>query len=561
MILSSLPAWQALQAHAESIRHVHLRDWFAGAAGEARSTAFTLEAAGLTLDYAKNRVDAGAIALLHELAQQAGVLCKRDAMFRGEPVNTTERRAALHMALRARPEDGFQAAGVPVAAEVEAVLARMARFAGAVREGAWRGWDGRAITDVIHLGIGGSDLGPRMVCRALGHLGGGPRLHFVANVDGSDLAAALARVQAATTLVVVCSKTFTTLETMANAHTARAWFLRQGVPEDQLARHFAAVSTHREAVAAFGIGAEQMFPFWDWVGGRFSLWSAVGLPIALALGFDAFRALLDGAREMDRHFAEAPAAANMPLVLGLLDVWNRSFLGAASRCVAPYCEPLELLPAFLQQLEMESNGKSVQLDGTPAACGTAPVVWGTTGTNGQHAYFQMMHQGSHWVPVDFIAALEPVHAVPGHHSKLLANCFAQSEALLRGRTAHEVRAQGVRDEALVPHLVFEGNRPSNTLLLQRLDPRHLGALLALCEHRTFVQGALWNINSFDQWGVELGKQLAAPIARELEGGPACAHDASTAALIRRARAAATAAAATSAASAASAAALPEEIAG
>ncbi len=298
-----------------------------------------------------------------------------------------------------------------------------------------------------------------------------------------------------------------------------------------------AVSTNRDAVAEFGIDPANMFPFWDWVGGRFSLWSAVGLSIAVAIGFERFRQLLDGARAMDLHFASASPERNLPMILGLLDVWYRSFLGAGSRCVAPYCEPLELLPAFLQQLEMESNGKSVRLDGGALDAGSAAVVWGTTGTNGQHAYFQMMHQGSQLVPVDFIATLEPVSDLPGHHTKLLANCFAQGEALLRGRTAGEVRAEGVRDEALVPHLVFEGDRPSNTLLLQRLDPYHLGALLALSEHRTFVQGALWQINSFDQWGVELGKKLAAPILRELEGtAGAATHDASTAALIRRARA-------------------------
>jgi len=532
---TSLPAWQALREHAASLRGTHMREWFDGPEGQARSDRFVAEACGLTLDYAKNRITGETLALLFELAAQAGVSERRDAMFAGEPVNTTEHRAALHMALRAWPEDGYRALGMPVGTDVAAVLAQMERFANALRSGAWTGFDGRAITDVVNIGIGGSDLGPRMVCRALARPGeAGPRVHFVANVDGSDLAQTLARLDAATTLVIVCSKTFTTLETMANAHTARDWFLHQGVTQAGLARHFVAVSTNREAVAAFGIDPANMFPFWDWVGGRFSLWSSVGLSIAVAAGFDRFRELLDGARAMDRHFAGAPPEQNLPVILGLLDVWYRSFLGAGSRCVAPYCEPLELLPAFLQQLEMESNGKSVQLDGGTLEAGSAPVVWGTTGTNGQHAYFQMMHQGSQLVPVDFIATLDPVSDLPGHHTKLLANCFAQGEALLRGRTADEVRAEGVRDEALVPHLVFEGNRPSNTLLLQRLDPFHLGALLALSEHRTFVQGVLWNINSFDQWGVELGKKLAAPIQRELEGAPAQPHDASTAALIRRA---------------------------
>lgn len=541
---TSLPAWQALRAHADTLRGTHMRDWFDGPRGPLRAERFTAQACGLMLDYAKNRITDDTLALLFALAGEARVAERRDAMFAGEPVNTTEHRAALHIALRAYPEDGYRALGVPVGADVAAVLAQMERFAGAVRGGAWTGFDGRTMTDIVNIGIGGSDLGPRMVCRALADAqASGPRMHFVANVDGSDLARTLSGLDAATTLVIVCSKTFTTLETMANARTARGWFLQQGVTRAGLARHFVAVSTNRDAVAEFGIDPANMFPFWDWVGGRFSLWSAVGLSIAVAIGFERFRQLLDGARAMDLHFASAPPEANLPMILGLLDVWYRSFLGAGSRCVAPYCEPLELLPAFLQQLEMESNGKSVRLDGGALDAGSAAVVWGTTGTNGQHAYFQMMHQGSQLVPADFIATLEPVSDLPGHHTKLLANCFAQGEALLRGRTADEVRDEGVRDEALVPHLVFEGNRPSNTLLLQRLDPYHLGALLALSEHRTFVQGALWQINSFDQWGVELGKKLAAPIQRELEGlADAGAHDASTAALIRRARAVKTTAA-------------------
>lgn len=538
---TSLPAWHALRAHADTLCGTHMRDWFDGPLGQSRAERYVAEACGLTLDYAKNRITDETLALLFALAAEARVGERRDAMFAGEAVNTTEHRAALHVALRAYPEDGYRALGVAVGDDVARVLAQMERFAGAVRSGAWTGFDGRTITDVVNIGIGGSDLGPRMVCRALADpQAAGPRLHFVANVDGSDLAHTLARLDAATTLVIVCSKTFTTLETMANARTARDWFLHRGATQAALARHFVAVSTNREAVAAFGIDPANMFPFWDWVGGRFSLWSAVGLSIAVGIGFDRFRQLLDGARAMDLHFAGAPPAQNLPMLLGLLDVWYRSFLGAGSRCVAPYCEPLELLPAFLQQLEMESNGKSVRLDGGTLDAGSAAVVWGTTGTNGQHAYFQMMHQGSQLVPVDFIATLEPVCDLPGHHTKLLANCFAQGEALLRGRTADEVRAEGVSDETLVPHLVFEGNRPSNTLLMQRLDPFHLGALLALSEHRTFVQGALWQINSFDQWGVELGKKLAAPIQRELEGAPAgsaAAHDASTAALIRRAQAA------------------------
>lgn len=538
---TDLHAWNALLRHHETLRDAQMREWFDGE-GAQRVAQFSLEAAGLYLDYSKNRITPETMRLLVQLAAEAGVTRRRDAMFAGEHINTTEDRAALHVALRATAGAGYKVDGEQVMPAIQRVLVRMRDFSERVRSGAWKGATGERITDVINIGIGGSDLGPRMVCRALSHLAdadgnAAPRMHFVSNVDGTDLAETLVRLDPQRTLVIVCSKTFTTLETMANACTARDWFLQQGVTRAGLARHFVAVSTNRDAVAEFGIDPANMFPFWDWVGGRFSLWSAVGLSIAVAIGFERFRQLLDGARAMDLHFASASPERNLPMILGLLDVWYRSFLGAGSRCVAPYCEPLELLPAFLQQLEMESNGKSVRLDGGALDAGSAAVVWGTTGTNGQHAYFQMMHQGSQLVPVDFIATLEPVSDLPGHHTKLLANCFAQGEALLRGRTADEVRAEGVRDEALVPHLVFEGNRPSNTLLLQRLDPYHLGALLALSEHRTFVQGALWQINSFDQWGVELGKKLAAPIQRELEGtAGAAAHDASTAALIRRAQA-------------------------
>jgi len=516
-----------------------MRDWFAAPDAEERVRAFTLEAAGLTVDYSKNRITSDTLALLLQLADEAGVLTLRDAMLRGDRINNTEHRSVLHVALRGQAEDDYRSDGEPVMPEVLRVRAQMRDFANRVHSGAWTGHSGQRITDIVNIGIGGSDLGPRMVCRALDHLAVPQvRVHFVSNVDGTDLAETLDHLNPDTTLAIVCSKTFTTLETMANAHSMRRWFVEHGVAEDQLKHHFVAVSTNREAVVQFGIDPDNMFTFWDWVGGRFSLWSAVGLSIALAIGPQQFEAMLDGARAMDRHFATAAPRENLPLILGMLSVWYRGFFDAASACTVPYCAPLELLTDFMQQLEMESNGKSVQRTGAVIDTDTGPIVWGTAGTNGQHAYFQLIHQGSQIVPLDFITTLEPVRSLPGHHAKLLANCFAQGEALLLGRTAEEVRAGGITDEALVPHMVFEGNRPSTTILMERLDAASLGALIACAEHRTFVQGAVWNINSFDQWGVELGKKLAKPIQAELEGAPASvAHDASTATLIRRAKAA------------------------
>jgi len=534
---TELHAWTALRQHHDAIRHTPMQDWFAEAEAARRVEDFSLEAAGLYLDYSKNRITFETFALLMKLAEEAGVTQRRDAMFAGEHINTTEDRAALHVALRALPDAPFKVDGVSVMPAIHDVRCRMQDFSERVRGGAWTGSTGQTITDVVNIGIGGSDLGPRMVCRALAHLGDqtGPRIHFVSNVDGTELAETLVRLNPARTLVIVCSKTFTTLETMANARSMRDWFLRNGVPENQLARHFVAVSTNREAVTEFGIDPANMFEFWDWIGGRFSLWSSVGLSIALAVGFDAFDDLLLGARAMDDHFRTAPLARNMPVVMAMLGIWYRNFFGMPTSCMAPYSTSLELFPAFLQQLEMESNGKSVQLDGQPAHVQTSPVVWGTAGTNGQHAYFQMIHQGSQIVPVDFVAPLVPPRSLPGHHAKLLANCFAQAEALMRGRSAEELRATGMTDEDRLPHMVFEGNRPSNTLLMEDLTPHVLGALIALYEHRTFVQGVVWNINSFDQWGVELGKILARPIEAELNGSAQATHDASTAALIARAR--------------------------
>ncbi|WP_454763757.1 glucose-6-phosphate isomerase [Cupriavidus campinensis] len=534
---TELHAWTALRQHHDDICHTPMQDWFAEAKAARRVEDFSLEAAGLYLDYSKNRITFETFALLMKLAEEAGVTQRRDAMFAGEHVNITEDRAALHVALRALPDAPFEVDSVSVMPGIHEVRCRMQAFSERVRSGAWTGSTGQPITDVVNIGIGGSDLGPRMVCRALAHLADqpGPRMHFVSNVDGTELAETLVRLDPARTLVIVCSKTFTTLETMANARSMRDWFLRSGVAENQLARHFVAVSTNREAVIEFGIDPANMFEFWDWIGGRFSLWSSVGLSIALAVGFDAFDDLLLGARAMDDHFRTAPLARNMPVIMAMLGVWYRNFFGMPTSCMAPYSTSLELFPAFLQQLEMESNGKSVQLGGEPVQAQTSPVVWGTAGTNGQHAYFQMIHQGSQIVPVDFVAPLVPPRRLPGHHAKLLANCFAQAEALMRGRSAEELRAAGMSNEDIIPHMVFEGNRPSNTLLMEDLTPHVLGALIALYEHRTFVQGVVWNINSFDQWGVELGKILARPIEAELNGSAQATHDASTTALIARAR--------------------------
>jgi glucose-6-phosphate isomerase len=539
--LTSTPAWQALFAHRTELGEAHLRELFAADPG--RFERFSLTAAGLFLDYAKNRIDDRGLVLLLDLARDRGLEAARAAMFAGRRINTTENRAVLHVALRHRGTAPIEVDGQDVMPAVREVLARMGEFAEAVRSGAWTGHTGQPITDVVNIGIGGSDLGPAMVCQALAACGH-PRLtmHFVSNVDGDHLAGMLARVDPARTLFIVASKTFTTIETMTNAASARAWFLASGAGEADIARHFVAVSTNAAKVAEFGIDPANCFGFWDWVGGRYSLWSAVGLPIALYVGRENFAALLQGAHAMDRHFAEAPLEANMPVILGLLGVWYRGFFGAASLCVAPYAQALARLPAYLQQLEMESNGKSVTRDGAPVDTPTCPVIWGEPGTNGQHAFFQLLHQGTDLIPVDFIAPLQASHGLKDHHRLLLANCIAQSKALMVGKTAAEVRAelaaQGLKGEALealVPHRVFPGNRPSNTLLLPDLSPRAIGALIALYEHKVFVQSVIWGINAFDQWGVELGKQIASRIGDELAGGAAGEHDGSTRGLIALAR--------------------------
>jgi glucose-6-phosphate isomerase len=464
-------------------------------------------------------------------------------MFAGEPINNTEHRAVLHVALRNRSGRPMAVKGLDVMPEVHAALEHLRVFSDRVRSGAWVGYTGQRISDVVNIGIGGSDLGPAMVAQALApYTHDGPRTHFVSNVDGAHLADTLRSLDPATTLFTIASKTFTTQETMANARSAREWFLRRAGDESAIARHFVAVSTNEAEVKKFGIAAENMFVFWDWVGGRYSLWSSIGLPIAIAAGFGHFERLLDGAHEMDEHFRTAPLEHNVPIVLGLLGVWYSSVLGADSHAVLPYEQRLQRLPAYLQQLEMESNGKRVDRDGHAVDFHTSPIVWGEPGTNGQHAFFQLLHQGTRLVSTDFLAGIESHDPLGDHHRLLVANCLAQSEALMRGKTEEEareeLRAQGLSFDAidrLAPHKVFPGNRPSTTILYRKLEPRTLGMLLALYEHRVFTMGAVWQINSFDQWGVELGKQLAQTIAADLATGNIAAHDGSTQRLIQLAR--------------------------
>lgn len=538
-----MPGFRALKEHFAEIEKLHMREIFAQEPD--RFDRFSVEAAGVFLDYSKNRLTAKTMQLLFSLARARGLEERRQAMFAGEKINATEDRAAMHVALRARRSDAIRIDGHDVNADVHGVLDRIEQFSERVRSGEWRGYDGSPITDIVNIGIGGSDLGPKMACKALRSFGH-PHLsmHFVSNADGHDLDAVLQKVSPASTLFIVASKTFTTLETMMNAHAARNWFSRHAKDQD-LPRHFVAVSTNTEAVQAFGIDVENMFPFWDWVGGRYSIWSAIGLPIALYVGFSNFRKMLDGGHAMDEHFRNAPLEKNLPVILGLIGLWYRNFFGASSVSVAPYHQDLSCFPAYLQQLEMESNGKRVAIDGSVLDYSTCPVIWGDIGTNGQHAYFQLLHQGTDVIPVDFIAALQPSHAWPEHQVALLANCFAQSEAFMRGKTADEVRADlqaanmsPAEIEVLTPHKVFPGNRPSNTILLDALTPETLGALIALYEHKVFAQGVLWGVNSFDQWGVELGKVLAKSIMEKLNGAPVPgAHDSSTNGLIARARAA------------------------
>jgi glucose-6-phosphate isomerase len=528
------PQWRALEAHHAKLEGVHLRDLFAE--DPARGERLTLEAGDLFLDYSKNRITDETLRLLVELAEGSGLLGRREAMFRGEHINVSEDRAVLHVALRAPADAVIDADGENVVPKVQAVLAKMATFAERVRSGAHTGFTGERIRSVVNIGIGGSDLGPAMAYDALQDFSDRSlTVRFVSNVDGSDIAEATRDLRPEETLFVVSSKTFTTIETLTNARTAKRWLLAGLDDPAAVAHHFVAVSTNAQQVKAFGIDVANMFELWDWVGGRYSVDSAIGLSLMIAIGPEHFRELLAGFNEMDEHFRTAPIERNMPVLLGLLGIWYGDFFGAQTQAILPYAHHLGKLPAYLQQLEMESNGKSVDLEGDPVAYETGAVVWGTPGTNGQHAYFQLIHQGTKLIPADFIGFAEPSDAVGGHHDLLMANLFAQTEALAFGKTAQQVEAEGVPAEEL-PHRVFAGNHPTNTILAPSLTPRTLGQLIALYEHKVFTQGTIWYIDSFDQWGVELGKVLATRIARELEAeDPVLAHDSSTNALIRRYR--------------------------
>ena len=536
---TELPAWMDLAAHAGDMRNVHLRDLFDADPG--RFTAFSRRLGDdILFDFSKNRITTKTFGLLASLANQAGLDRKIAAMFAGEKINVTENRAVLHTALRNRANRPVLVDGVDVMPEVDRVLAKMRDFSDRVRSGQWTGYTGKPIADAVNIGIGGSDLGPRMVTEALAHYAAdAPRLHFVSNVDGAHLAETVRRLNPETTLFLVASKTFTTQETMANAHSARRWFLAQARDEAAVARHFAAISTNREGVAAFGIDPANMFEFWDWVGGRYSLWSAIGLSIALAVGMDRFEELLSGAFEVDEHFRTAPFEDNIPAIMGLVGIWNGEFLGACSHAVLPYDQYLARFPAYLQQGDMESNGKRVTVAGQWVDYETGPIIWGEPGTNGQHAFYQLIHQGTRLVSCDFLVAARPVTPLGDHHLLLAANCFAQTEALMRGKTEDEARAEltaagvsGERLNLLARSKTFPGNRPTSTILYRQLTPRTLGMLIALYEHKIFTQGAIWDINSFDQMGVELGKKLAGVIEGELRGtGPSVRHDASTAGLL------------------------------
>lgn len=534
--LRKRPAWSLLQAHHQEMRNVHLRHLFAD--DPKRGERFAVEAVGIYLDFSKNRITEETLKLLMHLAEECGLKNRIDAMFRGDKINASEGRAVLHVALRAPRGASIFVDGENVVPAVHDVLDRMTAFCNRVRSGDWKGHTGKRIRNVVNVGIGGSDLGPVMAYEALKHYSDRElTFRFISNVDGTDFAEAVWDLDPAETLFIISSKSFTTLETMTNARSARAW-LMEGMKGQKasIAKHFVAVSTNEEEVQRFGIDTANMFGFWDWVGGRYSMDSAIGLSTMLSIGPDSFRAMLEGFREMDEHFRTAPFEENLPVLMGMLGIWYDNFFGAQTVAVLPYEQYLKRFPAYLQQLTMESNGKSVTLDGRRVDYDTGPIYWGEPGTNGQHSFFQLMHQGTRLIPSDFIAFAEPLNPVSGHHDILLANVFAQTEALAFGKTPEEVAAEGTPDW-LVPHKVFEGNRPSNTILLPRLTPAALGKLVALYEHSVFTQGTVWQIDSFDQWGVELGKVLAQRIIPQLESTmePDLEHDSSTNALIRRYR--------------------------
>lgn len=539
--LTQSAAWQALNSHYAVIKPQHMRQMFQN--DPARFDKFSLQIDGLFLDFSKNRINAETIKLLVALAEQTNLPAYIERMFKGEKINCTEQRAALHSALRNTGSQSINVDGKDVMPDIRRVLGLLRHFSDAVRTGQHVGYTGKAIRDIVNIGIGGSDLGPLMVCEALKpYASANLNVHFVSNIDSAHLSETLKKLDAHTTLFIVSSKTFTTQETLTNARSARAWLVGKLGGEQAVAKHFAAVSTNLEATAQFGINRENVFEFWDWVGGRYSLWSAIGLPIALYVGMDKFEELLGGAHAMDNHFRSAPLNKNMPVLMGLLGIWYGNFFGVGSNAVFPYSQYLHRFPAYLQQLDMESNGKGVDRDGNGVDYDTGMVVWGEPGTNGQHAFYQLIHQGTRMIPADFLAPLHSQNPLGEHHAILLANCFAQTEALMVGKTSAEALAelvaQGVQDdalEALLPHKVFTGNKPTNTLLFDRLDAHTLGMLIALYEHKVFVQSVVWNINPFDQWGVELGKQLAGKILPELLGKEPAAslHDTSTSGLINR----------------------------
>ena len=534
----NIPEWQSLERHYSDIKYLSMREEFALDSG--RFNRFTVRCEDLLLDYSKNRITKETMQKLIALADSVDMSGWIERMFSGEAINNTEGRAVLHTALRNRSNTPVMVDGKDVMPAVNAVLDQMKQFCNQVHSGEWLGFSGKKITDIVNVGIGGSDLGPAMICDALEPYGiEGVGVHFVSNVDGTDLSTTLEKLDPETTLFVVASKTFTTQETLTNAESARSWFLKSGSQQD-VAKHFVAVSTNAEAVAEFGIDIDNMFEIWDWVGGRYSLWSAIGLPIALYIGFNNFERLLDGAHTMDNHFHNTPFKENIPVIMGMLGVWYVNFFDSQTQAIVPYDHSLARFPNHMQQLDMESNGKVTNRDGKRISYKTGPVIWGTPGTNGQHAYFQLIHQGTQLIPVDFVLPVNSHYPEVDHQSILLANGLAQSEALMKGKNAEEVRAELVQEgyegealEALLPHKVFTGNRPSNTLIFARLSPEMLGKLVALYEHKVFVQGIIWNINSFDQWGVELGKQLAKAILPDLKAGAEIStHDSSTTSLIK-----------------------------
>lgn len=537
--LTRSPAWQALISHRAELNRLTMREMFRS--DPSRFEKFSLQIDGLLFDYSKHIITGETLGLLLDLSRQAGMQDWIGRMFSGEKINTSENRAVLHTALRTPGDNKVFVDGHDVIPDVHRVLEQMRRFSENVRNGSHTGHTGKPICDIVNIGIGGSSLGPQMVCEALRPYASHIRAHFVSNVDASDLAETLKRLDAETTLFIISSKTFTTQETLTNARSARDWLVTRLGGETAVARHFVAVSTNLAATSEFGIDSANVFEFWDWVGGRYSLWSAIGLPIALYVGMDRFEQLLSGAHAMDTHFRTAPPARNMPVIMGMLGIWYANFFDACSQAILPYDQYLHRFSAFLQQLEMESNGKRIDRDGNEVDYATGMVVWGEPGTNGQHSFYQLIHQGTQMIPADFMAALNPHNPLGDHHAMLLSNCLAQTEALMLGKTEAEARAelevQGLRGDALeslLPFKVFPGNRPTSTLLFDRLDPKTLGMLVALYEHKVFVQSVVWNINAFDQWGVEFGKQLAGKLLPELHAGlPVSSHDASTNALINR----------------------------